>query len=91
MNGTEIAREMHTDTRIATSEKTAFDGGNTWEDRVQEYVMNNETRWGTNKTNAAVKDWVGGGAMHNIDDRPESHEQFGVALPESVKLPCLFL
>ena len=53
--------------------------------------MNNETRWGTYKTNAAAKDWVGREAMHNIDDRPEPLEQFGVALPESVKLPCLFL
>jgi hypothetical protein len=28
--------------------------------------------------------------MHNIDDRPEPLEQFGVSLPEFVKLPCLF-
>ena len=53
--------------------------------------MKNNNCCGTYITGDASKGFVGREGMQNLDDRVEPLEQFDIALPELVKLPCLFL
>jgi hypothetical protein len=53
--------------------------------------MNDEGRCETYETTAFAKYFVGRKGMQHIDDRSEPPKQFGIAPPEFIKCPGLFL
>jgi hypothetical protein len=54
-------------------------------------VGNCEGVRGTYETRAVAKDFVARECMQHFDDRSEPLQQFGIALPEFIKRPGLFL
>ena len=61
--------------------------------KVQVRGMNDAERYRTYKTTGIAKDCqcVGREGMQHIDERSEPLEQFGIAVPEFIKSPGLFL
>jgi hypothetical protein len=53
--------------------------------------MNDEERCGTYETNPVTEVCVGRESVQPFDDGSEPLEQFGIALPEFIKHPGLFL
>jgi hypothetical protein len=90
-SGGKITKAIRTDRRIPIPEKTIFVGGNTWEKKVQVHGMNDKESCGTYETNAVAKDFICGEGMQPFDNGSEPLEQLGIAFPEFLKRPGLFL